>query len=194
MFVGYGENHIYPSIYPIEVSGAFDNRLRYWVNESRIYQVGCDKMASICPFGQDDVMRTFMNGISPELLEKAMDTMEEAVEQTRADIYQKLAEAGVDAEILKLVENDGNEEITEKLKDDFFSGIHQEKNDGFLRAAAEFNISELANMAEKLVSITNQQRHFTLNEQTVDGPVDVAVITLDEGFVWVKRKPFPAIS
>ena len=100
----------------------------------------------------------------------------------------------MDAEILKLVENDGNEEITEKLKDGFFSGIHQEKNDGFLRAAAEFNISELANMAEKLVSITNQQRHFTLNEQTVDGPVDVAVITFDKGFVWVKRKTFTAIS
>ena len=47
---------------------------------------------------------------------------------------------------------------------------------------------ELASMAESLVSITNLQRHFTSSEETVGGPVDVAVITKYEGFVWVKRK------
>ena len=43
-------------------------------------------------------------------------------------------------------------------------------------------------MAENLVSITNLQRHFTSDEETVGGPVDVAIITRNEGFVWIKRK------
>jgi hypothetical protein len=194
VFVGYGANDIYPSIYPIEVAGAFDNRLRYWVNESRIYQVDSQNMASVCPFAQGDVMTTFMNGISPVLLDKATSSFQTAAEQTRADIYRKLADAGVNDDILALVEDTDSDEIADKLEEDFCSFIKNEKNEGFLRAASDFNIPELANMAEKLVYITNLQRHFSLNEETVDGPVDVAVITVDEGFVWVKRKPFPSMN
>ena len=55
-------------------------------------------------------------------------------------------------------------------------------------AVESFNVEELANMAESLVSITNLQRHITSSEETVGGPVDVAVITRCEGFIWVKRK------
>lgn len=194
VFVGYGANDIYPSIYPIEVAGAFDNRLRYWVNESRIYQVDSQNMACVCPFAQGDVMTTFMNGISPVLLDKATSSFQTAAEQTRADIYRKLADAGVSDDILALVEETDSDEIADKLEEDFCSYIKNEKNDGFLRAASDFNIPELANMAEKLVHITNLQRHFSLNEETVDGPVDVAVITVDEGFVWVKRKLFPSLD
>jgi hypothetical protein len=49
-------------------------------------------------------------------------------------------------------------------------------------------VEDMVNMAESLISITNLQRHITWSEETVGGPIDVAVITKTDGFKWVKQK------
>lgn len=188
VFCGYGENDIFPCIYPIEVAGAFDNRLRYFVNENRIYQVNHEDSAAICPYAQADVMQTFMDGISPDFREKIENANKTVIDQVHNDIYKKLVDAGVDEEVLKLVEEVSTDEIKEKFDNDLSSYIQDEKDAGLLSAVEEFNMQELASMAESLVSITNLQRHFTSSEESVGGPVDVAVITRHEGFIWVKRK------
>lgn len=59
---------------------------------------------------------------------------------------------------------------------------------GIVDAVDSFNIEDMAKMAESLISITNLQRHFSSSEESVGGPVDVAVITKSEGFVWVNHK------
>lgn len=46
---------------------------------------------------------------------------------------------------------------------------------------------DLAGMAESLVNLTSFKRKVTLDE-TVGGPIDVAVISKGDGFVWIKRK------
>lgn len=52
---------------------------------------------------------------------------------------------------------------------------------------------DLADMAESLVRMTYLKRRITSEEESVGGPVDVAVITKGDGFVWLKRKHyFPA--
>jgi hypothetical protein len=49
---------------------------------------------------------------------------------------------------------------------------------------------ELAHLAEALVNITSLKRKFSAGEETVAGPIDVAVISKNDGFVWVKRKHY----
>ena len=49
---------------------------------------------------------------------------------------------------------------------------------------------DLAEMAESLVKMTCLKRHVTTDEESVGGPVDVAVITKGDGFVWIKRKHY----
>jgi hypothetical protein len=50
---------------------------------------------------------------------------------------------------------------------------------------------ELAAMAESLVNLTSLKRRVSIGEaQTVGGPVDVAVISRGDGFVWIKRKHY----
>ena len=50
--------------------------------------------------------------------------------------------------------------------------------------------SELAAMAESLVNLTSFRRHVTPDAETVGGPIDVAVISRGDGFVWIKRKHY----
>lgn len=49
---------------------------------------------------------------------------------------------------------------------------------------------EMANMAEALVNLTSIKRRVSKGMETVGGPIDVAVISRTEGFVWVKRKHY----
>ena len=49
---------------------------------------------------------------------------------------------------------------------------------------------DLAEMAESLIYLTYLKRRFTFSEESVGGPVDVAVITKGDGFIWIKRKHY----
>ena len=49
---------------------------------------------------------------------------------------------------------------------------------------------ELAAMAESLVNLTSFRRHVSLDSETVGGPIDVAVISKGDGFIWIKRKHY----
>jgi len=49
---------------------------------------------------------------------------------------------------------------------------------------------ELASMAEALVNLTSFKRRITMDAETVGGPIDVAVISKGDGFVWIKRKHY----
>lgn len=49
---------------------------------------------------------------------------------------------------------------------------------------------DLANVAESLISLTSLVRRMQPGEETVGGPVDVAVISKGDGFIWIKRKHY----
>jgi hypothetical protein len=49
---------------------------------------------------------------------------------------------------------------------------------------------ELAAVAESLVNLTKLKLRVSQKLETVGGPIDVAVITKGDGFVWVKRKHY----
>jgi hypothetical protein len=48
----------------------------------------------------------------------------------------------------------------------------------------------LAELAETLVSIESLKERVTRNTETVSGPIDVAIITKGDGFIWIKRKHY----
>lgn len=49
---------------------------------------------------------------------------------------------------------------------------------------------ELAAAAEALVNLTSFKRRVSTEKETVGGPIDVAVITKSDGFIWIKRKHY----
>lgn len=55
---------------------------------------------------------------------------------------------------------------------------------------------ELADMAEALVSLTALKRRVSLEEETVGGPIDVAVVSKGDGLIWIRRKHYfdPALN
>ncbi len=45
-------------------------------------------------------------------------------------------------------------------------------------------------MASTLVGLSSFEQQMSLDRQTVGGPVDVAVISKGDGFIWIKRKHY----
>ena len=48
----------------------------------------------------------------------------------------------------------------------------------------------MAELVESLISITHLNRRITMSEEGVGGPIDVAIISKGDGFVWKKRKHY----
>jgi hypothetical protein len=45
-------------------------------------------------------------------------------------------------------------------------------------------------MAESLVNLTSFKLRISMKAPSVAGPIDVAVISKKDGFVWIKRKHY----
>lgn len=45
-------------------------------------------------------------------------------------------------------------------------------------------------MAEALVNLTSFKRKISLEIETVGEPIDVAIISKGDGFIWIKRKHY----
>ena len=104
VFVGYGKNDIFPTLLPTYVSGAFNNRLRYYLDTNGMYAIGEDCSASITPFAQSDVMITLMKGIAPNFYEKVTDLNVRSLSEEREKIASLLKDEGVGDTIITKVE------------------------------------------------------------------------------------------
>ena len=103
-------------------------------------------------------------------------------------MIESLAKEGVTEKQMAKLKDMDLSDVSQKFNVEMKSYIQDTFVGGILDAVDTFNIEDMITMAESLISITNLQRHFSLLEESVGGPVDVAVITKSEGFVWVNHK------
>lgn len=186
VFVGYGDDDIFPSQIHIHIAGLIDGQLRYYIDD--IETITYDNTAYIEPFAQTDIMLSLMKGVHPAMRNNMFDNVATALESARNMIVETLRTEGVDEQLTKKVEELSLDEVYQKFCETNDEYTQNTFIDGIVDAVASFNIDDMVKMAESLISITNLQRHFSSSEESVGGPVDVAVITKSEGFIWVKYK------
>ena len=106
----------------------------------------------------------------------------------------------MDNMIAELVENLSNlddEELTAKIKRAasarIAGGIRNLKDVSrkeLSSVVAHLSKKELAEFSYSLVELTSRKRRYSSQQETVGGPIDVAILTRNEGFVWVRRKHY----
>lgn len=191
VFWGYGETELFPSYYQYEVTLAMDGLVKYVkIND---YEVSNIKKACVAPFAQTDVANTVVRGIDQKLRDTINLNIEKAFSNFRDSVVNALNSAGAPTELISALNNlNINEQADLFIRDtnEFISTNYTNK---LLDTVAFLSKEDLADMAESLVRMTCLKRHITTDEESVGGPVDVAVITKGDGFVWIKRKNyFPA--
>ena len=190
VIAGYGKHDIFPKLRTYKINGKFRSFLKYKVDGLDTI-ISHNNNAAIVPFAQSDMVYTFMEGINSNLLD-----------EMQADIYNILLEypkiildmiTTLDHQekkkFIKELQKHGREEYkkyTDKLK------IYRQKNyvRPIIGVVSSLPKDELASLAESLVSITSLKRKISMELETVGGPIDVAVISKKDGFVWIKRKHY----
>lgn len=189
VIAGFGEGNAFPSLRSFMMEGIALDKLKY--KEDISGQIDFETDASIIPFAQRDMVATFMEGVDPNyrsiqehylsrLFDQygniIVDNLEKYTEAEKADLKQRLATQSEDI----------IEEHQEKL------GLYRRNKyvDPVINVVSMLPKDELAEMAESLVNLTSFKRKVTMQSETVGGPIDVAVISKGDGFIWIKRKHY----
>ena len=189
VFVGYGEDEILPSLTDIVVDGRYGGRARCWIRKTRDLNDESSSSAYIIPFAQADIIHLFVEGLLPDVgvfieqaLERILREKSDEVVRTYVPSNQEIVE--------RSIQDRENAALIAAFHDEFAKFRQEITVRPMLGVINTLPKEEMAAMAEALVDITSLKRKVESPVETVGGPVDVAVISRGDGFVWIKRKHY----
>lgn len=188
IFTGFGEEELYPSLIPLNISFSVGNRIRYYIEEEKAAVITNNNDGAICPFAQTDVIDTILTGIDPRLDEIYLKNFEAYFSKYNEEILAIIADTNPEAsalikglDISELVVKYSEKNLETKRSNYIFP---------LMNAVSNLSKEDLAEMAESLIYLTYLKRRITFAEESVGGPVDVAIISKGDGFIWIKRKHY----
>lgn len=194
VIAGFGTEDIFPVLESFSIEGKIDSYLKYKKNEEKCAEINFQKDsagAAIIPFAQTEMVSTFMTGADPNY-HNAIDT---DMEQIFISYPQVLVD-NIDCLSAKEKENLKKhlKEIGQKEFNKYRAKLLEYRTEHYINPVMKvvqgLPKDELAAMAETLISLTSFKRRVSMEEETVGGPIDVAVISKGDGFVWIKRKHY----
>ena len=184
---GYGEEEIYPSLHEHQVYNIVLDKQRIAAIPDN-NSISESNGASICPMAQRDVIETFIEGVSNKikntLIEATASTIKATVKGVASLIRTKDASLAdsIDAIDYSGVIQSYNKQINDIIRRDQVSPL--------IQTIVSMGKEDIADLAENLIYMTSMKRHVSPFAETVGGPIDVAIISKGDGFIWAKRKHY----
>lgn len=189
VIAGFGRKDTFPALESFELEGITENRLSYKASVSG--RIDFEINASIIPFAQREMVHTFMEGIDPDY-QKAQEAYLDKILIEYGKLMAGVATKYTEKERKKLEQKFVG--IGKKILKDHSEGLAKLRRESYIKpitsVVSALPKDELAAMAESLVSLTSFKRRVTMEAETVGGPIDVAVISKGDGFVWIKKKRY----
>lgn len=181
---GFGSEEHYPSVLAYETDGMYANRIKLLKKEP--VHVSRTNASCLLPFAQAQAATLFMEGVN--------DEYQQAIDKSSYDLITGMAD--IAAKHLNVT----NASLIKKLRDelktvatgyvDQMEALRGLEIRNVLRAIRVLDKAEMAVLAENIVSLTALKQKFSLETETVGGPIDVAFISKNDGFIWIKRKHY----
>lgn len=189
VFVGYGEEEIYPSLFSLDISMGIDNRLKYaFKDKAEITEHGSG--AVIIPFAQIDVTQTIIRGINPSFQNIIYNVISKSLRAFSKKITDIIDSKPGNEDISNAIKKLPLESNIRNITSDIEKEMKKSYTDPLLSTVINLDKEDMANMAESFISLTSLVRRMQPDEETVGGPVDVAVISKGDGFIWIRRKHY----
>ena len=189
VIAGFGTEDVFPVLESYSVESKIGNCLKH--KKERCAYIGFPNDAAIIPFAQSEMVATFMTGADPnyhiaidgdmeqicvsypQVLVDHIDCLDEKEKET---LKSRLGKIG------KTVFNEYRKKLSDYRTEYYINPV--------MKVVQGLPKDELAAMAETLISLTSFKRRVSMEEETVGGPIDVAVISKGDGFIWIKRKHY----
>ena len=156
--------------------------LRYFVTD-RWCEITDDNDVTICPFAQTDVINTILSWIDPNLDSAYSETLKQYLEGLKSSLSED-----------PTVKEKINSLDVPSLVDVFNKNLAELKRQKYINplmnAVWSLSKEDLAEMWESLIYLTWLKRKITFTEESVWGPVDVAIISKWDWLIWIKRKHY----
>lgn len=189
VFTGFGDKEIYPSMYSATIGGVISKRFRYSVkNGSAI--IDNKNSAVITPFAQTDIMTTFVEGLDPFVRDSIPAAFEAALLQFKEFILNNIDGSTPAEKKLKKLLQLSIPKVVSALIQRLETLRLSSHIIPMLRTVSSLSKQDMTELAESLISLTYLKRRASFSEESVGGPIDVAVITKGDGFIWIKRKNY----
>jgi len=188
VIAGFGRNDMYPALVAYEMEGVINNKLKAKQTEIN-GRITSRSDAALFPFAQKEMVISFMEGVAPSFrttLENYLDTLFEKYPKHVTKHLSVKSSKSAKSLLANKLKEEGKTLVSE-----FWTNVEKWTRDynimPVLRTIGVLPLEELASMAESLVNLTSFRRRVTLVPETVGGPIDVAVISKGDGFIWIKR-------
>ena len=146
--------------------------------------------AAVMAFAQQDMVYSFMQGVTAELLKYISISTAELFIGITTLLAEEIKKK--DKALGRKIENMMDANVPDLVEDLF--GKWEQRQELYWRPVIQIVSTlpkdELAAMAENLVNLTKFRRRVTTVHETVGGPIDIAIITKGDGFIWIKRKHY----
>lgn len=192
VFAGFGEIELLPQCLAYEVKALLAHRLIYQHNQEGSYSASPTRRGTIMAYAQHDVVATLVGGINPNYRDVIASGLSNLLTNRLPSIITDIVPlppesdtAGLEAELAGIFGELGAEflsEAEEHAREEYVSPLVDT-----IRILPK---DDLAALAAALVNITSVKRKVSMEAETVGGPVDVAVISKKDGFIWITRKHY----
>lgn len=187
IFCGYGEDEIFPSLVSIKVGEVFGGVVRW--NEHQECVIDDGNTGAILPFAQTDVIETIIEGVSPKMNSFYEGAVADFLNKYNDIIVGLLDKEGADwDEVRAKISAIDIAEIAKALNDKIEEAKMAQSIAPTVQTVSILSKEDLGEMAESLIYMTYLKRRIMSDEESVGGPVDVAIISKTDGFIWIKRK------
>lgn len=190
VFAGFGADELFPSLQSFSFDGMIMGRLKRMQRE--LVRIDANYVrAKIVPFAQHEMVDRFLVGIDERHERTIIDNVRLNLETVGDSIVQSLR--GIrrsTRDRLRANLRTATDAVLDDLRDKTIRQLKEESTAESEDAVMFMAKPDLGNLAEALVNITSVKRRASLETESVGGPIDVAVISKDDGFIWVKRKHY----
>ncbi len=193
VIAGFNKDRLFPSYIEFNITYLFDDN--FILKEIKHLDI-IGNLVHVRPLAQDDVINTFLTSIDKgtefkltkyvyKFYEDYTNNLKEAINSnSHLDSNEKTKFLN---EISKIESANKNLGL---LFEEFINQLKDEHANHLLDSISALPKEELSNLAESLINITSLKRKIGSDLETVGGPVDVAIITKGDGFIWTKRKHY----
>ena len=161
------------------------------MNEKQISKISEHGLeATIAPFAQTDVTQTIIRGINPSFLDIIYKVTDSSITSFSNEITGILDSNPVTKTLSMAIKNINQRGIIEDITKQINNEMFRRYSKPLIETVALLDKEDMANMAESFIALTSLVRRMQPGEETVGGPVDVAVISKGDGFIWINRKHY----
>lgn len=192
---GYGDGDLFPSLRQFTLEYVVADEVR--VVTGVPFSIDYEATAFVLPFAQTEEMWSFVFGFGSNLSQTAGSLVKDRLIELTTELQQVIpALTAAQQQALQAHVQAAIQQHVQRFGQDLFKYGQEQYLAPIQRAVRVLPKEDLAAMAEALVSLASLRRKTSIDVQSVGGPIDVAVISKGDGFVWIRRKHYfePALN